>query len=68
MRGRGAGKALLAELASICVQRGYSRLDWSVLDWNEPAISFYRSVGAEARPEWNAYRLSGRALADLAGK
>ena len=68
MRGRGAGKALLAELASICVQRGYGRLDWSVIDWNEPAISFYRSVGAQARPEWHAYRLSGRALADLAGK
>lgn len=67
MRGRGTGKALLAELASICVQRGYGRLDWSVLDWNEPAIGFYRSIGAEAMSEWNGYRLSGRSLADLAG-
>lgn len=68
MRGRGAGKALLAELASICVQRGYGRLDWWVLDWNEPAIGFYRSIGAEAMSEWTVYRLSGQSLADLAGK
>jgi GNAT superfamily N-acetyltransferase len=68
MRGRGAGKALLAELASICVQRGYRRLDWWVLDWNEPAIGFYRSIGAEAMSEWTVYRLTGQALADLAGK
>lgn len=66
MRGRGAGKALLAELASICVQRGYRRLDWWVLDWNEPAIGFYRSIGAEAMSEWTVYRLSGQPLADLA--
>jgi GNAT superfamily N-acetyltransferase len=68
MRGRGAGKALLAELASICVQRGYGRLDWWVLDWNEPAIGFYSSIGAEAMSEWTVYRLSGQSLADLAGK
>jgi GNAT superfamily N-acetyltransferase len=68
MRGRGAGKALLAELASICVQRGYGRLDWWVLDWNSPAIGFYRSIGAEAMTEWTVYRLSGQSLADLAGK
>lgn len=66
MRGRGAGKALLAELASICVQRGYGRLDWWVLDWNEPAIGFYRSIGAEAMSEWTVYRLSGKPLTDLA--
>jgi GNAT superfamily N-acetyltransferase len=68
MRGRGAGKALLAELASICVRRGYRRLDWWVLDWNESAIGFYRSIGAEAMSDWTVYRLSGQALADLAGK
>ncbi|HWF80639.1 MAG TPA: GNAT family N-acetyltransferase [Streptosporangiaceae bacterium] len=68
MRGRGVGRALLAELASICVQRGYGRLDWSVLRGNESAIGFCQSVGAEAMPKWNAYRLSGRSLADLAGK
>jgi GNAT superfamily N-acetyltransferase len=68
MRGRGAGKALLAELASICVLRGYGRLDWSVLDWNESAIGFYGSIGAEAMSEWTVYRLSGQSLADLAGK
>ena len=68
MRGRGAGRALLAELASICLQRGYRRLDWWVLDWNEPAIGFYRSIGAEAMSEWTVYRLSGQSLADLAGK
>jgi GNAT superfamily N-acetyltransferase len=66
MRGRGAGKALLAELAAICVRRGYGRLDWWVLDWNEPAIGFYRSIGAEAMSEWTVYRLSGKSLADLA--
>ncbi len=66
MRGRGVGKALLAELASICVQRGYGRLDWWVLDWNESAIGFYRSIGAEAMSEWTVYRLSGQSLADLA--
>lgn len=66
MRGRGAGKALLAELASICEQRGYGRLDWWVLDWNEPAIGFYRSIGAEAMSEWTVYRLSGKSLTDLA--
>lgn len=68
MRGRGAGKALLAELASICVQRGYGRLDWWVLDWNSPAIGFYRSIGAQAMSEWTVYRLTGQSLADLAGK
>jgi GNAT superfamily N-acetyltransferase len=68
MRGRGAGKALLAELAAICVQRGYGRLEWWVLDWNEPAIGFYRSIGAEPMSEWTVQRLSGDALADLAAR
>ena len=66
MRGRGLGKALLAELAAICVRRGYGRLEWWVLDWNEAAIGFYRSIGAEPMSEWTVQRLSGQALADLA--
>lgn len=67
MRGRGAGKALLATLASICVQRGYRRLEWWVLDWNAPAIGFYESLGAIAMSEWTVHRLTGPALAELAG-
>lgn len=66
MRGRGIGKALLAELAAICVRRGYGRLEWWVLDWNEPAIGFYRSIGAEPMSEWTVQRLTARPLADLA--
>ncbi len=66
LRGRGLGKALLAELAAICVRRGYGRLEWWVLDWNEPAIGFYRSIGAEPMSEWTVQRLAGQPLADLA--
>jgi GNAT superfamily N-acetyltransferase len=66
MRGRGIGKTLLAELAAICVRRGYGRLEWWVLDWNEPAIGFYRSIGAEPMSEWTVQRLAGRPLADVA--
>ncbi len=66
MRGRGVGKALLAELAGICVRRGYGRLEWWVLDWNEPAIGFYRSIRAEPMSEWTVQRLAGQPLADLA--
>ena len=65
VRGHGHGKALLAELARICVERGYERLEWAVLDWNTPSISFYRSIGARAMDEWEIYRLSGPALAAL---
>jgi GNAT superfamily N-acetyltransferase len=65
-RGRGYGKALLASLAAICVERGYSRLEWTVLDWNAPSIAFYRSVGAEPMDEWTTQRMSGAALAALA--
>jgi ribosomal protein S18 acetylase RimI-like enzyme len=65
-RGRGAGKALLAELAAICARRGYARLEWAVLDWNTPAIGFYESAGATAMSEWTVHRLAGQALADLA--
>lgn len=66
-RGRGAGKALLSTLADICVQRGYARLELWVLDWNRPAIEFYRSLGFVGMDEWTVQRLHGeplRALAD----
>lgn len=66
MRGSGLGRALLAELAGICVERGYGRLDWWVLDWNSPAIGFYASLGAMAMDEWTVFRLTGPALRDLA--
>lgn len=65
-RGHGYGKALLAELARLAVERGCARLEWSVLDWNEPSIAFYRGLGAVAMDEWTTYRLSGEALAALA--
>lgn len=64
-RGRGYGKALLKHLAKICDEKGYGRLQWWVLDWNSPAIEFYRSLGAEAMDEWTVYRTSGQALKDL---
>lgn len=70
-RGAGHGTALLAELARICVARGYERFEWSVLDWNEPSIGFYRSLGAGQRDEWTTHRLTGaplRALAARAGR
>ncbi|HSV68083.1 MAG TPA: GNAT family N-acetyltransferase [Mycobacteriales bacterium] len=65
-RGSGLGRALLAELARICVRRGYRRLEWWVLDWNTPALGFYRSVGAVPMAEWTVHRLAGADLADLA--
>jgi GNAT superfamily N-acetyltransferase len=68
VRGSGLGRALLAELARICVQRGYHRLEWSVLDWNEPARGFYRLMGAAAMDEWTVHRLDGPALRALAGR
>jgi GNAT superfamily N-acetyltransferase len=64
-RGRGLGRALLAALAQECVARGYSRLQWSVLDWNEPSIRFYESLGAVPLADWIGYRLAGDALARL---
>ncbi|TMU92458.1 GNAT family N-acetyltransferase [Streptomyces sp. DASNCL29] len=67
-RGGGHGKALLAELARICVERGYARFEWSVLDWNEPAIGFYAAIGAEAMDEWTVRRLSGEPLRALAAQ
>ena len=65
-RGTGLGKALLGALAQECVERGLTRLQWWVLDWNEPAIGFYRSIGAEAMDEWTVMRVSGDALGELA--
>jgi GNAT superfamily N-acetyltransferase len=65
-RRHGYGKALLARLAQLCGERGYRRLEWSVLDWNQPAIGFYRSIGAVGMDEWTVQRLAGDALAQLA--
>ena len=65
-RGKGYGKALLKYLASICDERGYGRFQWWVLDWNEPSIEFYKSLGAVAMDEWTVYRVSGADLKKLA--
>ena len=64
-RGSGAGKALLRALARLAVERGCARMEWSVLDWNEPAIRFYESLGATAMDGWTVNRLDGAALAAL---
>ena len=64
-RGHGLGRALLARLAAECVERGYGRLEWSVLDWNAPAIGFYRTLGAVPMDEWTTFRLDGAALTAL---
>jgi GNAT superfamily N-acetyltransferase len=66
LRGQGIGRQLLAELAALCVERGYGRLEWWVLDWNESAVGFYQSLGAVAMDEWTVHRLTGPALAELA--
>jgi GNAT superfamily N-acetyltransferase len=65
-RRHGYGRALLKALAAVCAERGYRRLEWSVLDWNEPSIRFYRSIGAAGMDEWTVQRLSGDALTRLA--
>lgn len=67
-RGRGAGRALLTQLASLAEAAGYARVEWSVLDWNDPAIGFYRHLGAEPMDGWTNYRLTGGSLAALAGE
>lgn len=67
-RGRGAGRALLAELARICVARGHARLEWAVLDWNVDARAFYAALGAHARTDWVPYRVEGASLRALAGE
>lgn len=66
-RGSGAGKLLLKHLARVAVEKGCGRFEWSVLDWNEPAIRVYDAVGAEPQNEWIRYRLAGQKLKDFAG-
>ncbi|WP_397598119.1 GNAT family N-acetyltransferase [Sphingorhabdus sp.] len=65
-RGSGLGKALLGKLAALAVERDCARLEWSVLDWNTPAIDFYKALGARPMDEWTVYRVDGDALTDLA--
>ena len=65
-RGKGFGKGLLKKLASIAVERGCGRLEWSCLDWNQPSIDFYLSLGAEAMSDWTVYRVAGETLKSLA--
>ena len=67
-RGRGIGKALMRHLARTCVDNGYARFEWAVLDWNAPSIAFYQSIGAEIKGEWKVCRMSGPALAKFAGQ
>ncbi len=67
-RGAGVGKALLRHLADIAATRGYARFEWSVLDWNQPAIDFYRAMGATGMDEWTVQRVTGDALLALAGR
>ena len=67
-RGKGLGKALLKELAHVAVERNCGRLEWSVLDWNQPSIDFYLSLGAVAMDEWTIYRVTGDALDRLASR
>jgi GNAT superfamily N-acetyltransferase len=66
-RRRGAGLALLRHLARMASERGYGRIEWSVLDWNEPSIAFYRGLGAKPMDEWTTFRLEGAAIDRLAG-
>ena len=66
-RGKGFGKALLKRLAEIAVERKCGRMEWAVLDWNEPAIGFYKSLGARPNDEWTVFRLAGDSLRNLAG-
>lgn len=67
-RGQGMGKQLLSYLARLALDRGWGRLEWAVLDWNEPSIQFYRGLGAVPRSEWTTYRLSGKALERLSAE
>ncbi len=67
MRGKGIGKCMLAYLAQLACERKCGRLEWSVLDWNEPALKFYRSIGAVLMDEWTVHRLTGDALRQLGG-
>ena len=65
-RSQGHGKALLQKLAQICIEKGYKRLQWWVLDWNESAIDFYKSIGAQPMDQWTVFRVSGSSLRKLA--
>jgi len=67
-RGKGIGKALLAAVAAVAVAEGCPRLEWSVLDWNTPAVDFYHSLGAASMSEWTIMRVGGDALAALAAQ
>ena len=67
-RGNGVGKRLLQALASVAVERGCGRLEWSCLDWNIPSIGFYRSIGARPMDNWTVYRVTGKTLSALAGE
>ncbi len=66
-RGRGVGRALMGHLARVAVARDCGRMEWAVLNWNDPAIRFYRTIGAQAMDGWTVYRLAGGALTKLAG-
>lgn len=66
LRGKGIGKALLARLAKLAIERDCGRVEWAVLDWNEPSIAFYKKLGAAPMDEWTVFRLTGEALAKLA--
>lgn len=67
-RGHGIGKGFMKTLAQLCIERGYERFQWWVLDWNEPSIEFYKSIGAVAMEEWTVFRLSGGALKKFASE
>ena len=67
-RGKGLGRELLRTLAELCVQRGYSRLEWWVLDWNTPSIEFYKAAGAVPMDEWTVFRLTDDALSEFAAR
>jgi GNAT superfamily N-acetyltransferase len=67
LRGQGIGKALLKRVATLAVERGCGRVEWAVLDWNEPSIQFYKSLEAKPMDEWTTYRLTGESLKNLAG-
>ena len=66
MRGKGIGKSLLVYLARLAVERKCGRFEWSVLNWNEPSIGFYKSLGAKSMDDWTVYRLAGESLEQLA--
>jgi len=68
LRGKGIGFALLARLASIATERGCGRLEWQVLNWNQPSIQFYKKLGARPKDDWTTFRLTGAALDNLAGR